>query len=249
MVERIMSPEESRKLSASLEDYLEAIFNNLAAGTQGARSKDIAQTLGVARSSVTGAVQLLREKGLVNYEPYGRITLTPRGSAAAREVARKHDVLTSFFVDVLGVEAEAAQQAACRTEHALGQEIITRLLRFVDYVAISGKTGRDVAGEFRRFYEKQAVDEIVRADNAAIGKTVVDPSETRSLSAVKTGDKARLIRIDAGRRLNSRLAALGFVPDAELTVVSNGHPGPFVVVVKDVKMALGRGVAHKILVR
>jgi Fe2+ transport system protein FeoA len=39
------------------------------------------------------------------------------------------------------------------------------------------------------------------------------------------------------------------VPEVELTVVSNGHPGPFVVIVKDVKIALGRGVAHKILVR
>jgi len=151
-----MSPGESRQLSASLEDYLEAIFN-LATHAQGARSKDIAETLGVARSSVTGALHLLREKGLANYEPYGCITLTPRGRVAAREVARKHDILRSFFVEVLGVETEAAQRAACRAEHALGQEIITRLLSFVDYVAVSGRTGRDVAGEFRQFCEKQAV--------------------------------------------------------------------------------------------
>jgi Fe2+ transport system protein FeoA len=42
---------------------------------------------------------------------------------------------------------------------------------------------------------------------------------------------------------------MGFVPDVEISVVSNGHPGPFVVVIKDVKMALGRGVAHKIQVK
>lgn len=73
--------------------------------------------------------------------------------------------------------------------------------------------------------------------------------QVRSLSVVKTGERARLLRVDAGRGLNSRLASLGFVPDVEITVISNGHPGPFVVVVKDVKMALGRGVAHKILVQ
>lgn len=151
-----MSPEPSRKLSASLEDYLEAIFH-LEAGAPGARSKDIAQTLGVARSSVTGAVQLLREKGLANYEPYGCITLTHRGLALAQEVVRKHDILRSFFENVLGVEKEAAQQAACRAEHALGQEIIGRLVSFVDYVAVSGRRGRDVAGEFQLFCRRQAI--------------------------------------------------------------------------------------------
>lgn len=80
-------------------------------------------------------------------------------------------------------------------------------------------------------------------------KTRSEQNSVRLLSVVKTGEKTRLLRVDAGRGLNNRLAALGFVPDAEITVISNGHPGPFIVVVKDVKMALGRGVAHKILVQ
>lgn len=143
------------KLSASLEDYLEAIFN-LADESGGVRSKDISEALGVARSSVTGALQLLREKGLAHYERYGCVTLTRRGQAAAREVARKHDILTSFFVDVLGVERRAAQRAACRAEHALGPETIGRLLSFMDYVAAGNRRGRDVAGEFRRFHRRRS---------------------------------------------------------------------------------------------
>jgi DtxR family Mn-dependent transcriptional regulator len=142
--------DKAQKLSASLEDYLEAIFN--LADVEGARSKDIATVLGVARSSVTGALQLLRDKGLANYEPYGCVTLTQRGQAAAQEVVRKHDILKSFFVDVLGVEKETAQRAACQAEHALGPEIIGRLLSFMDYVAASSQSGCDVAGEFRLFH-------------------------------------------------------------------------------------------------
>jgi ferrous iron transport protein A len=79
-------------------------------------------------------------------------------------------------------------------------------------------------------------------------KVSKQPRPGRPLSLVKTGEKARLVRVNAGRRLNHRLAALGFVPEAEVTVVSNGHPGPFVVVIKDVKMALGGGIAPKITV-
>lgn len=151
----MMVNEKTQKLSASVEDYLEAIFN-LADDAGRARSKDIAASLGVARSSVTGALQLLRNKGLANYEPYGCVTLTERGDAVAREVARKHEILTSFFVDVLGVERELAQRAACRTEHALGPEIISRLLSFIEYVAASGQSGRDVADEFRLFHGRKS---------------------------------------------------------------------------------------------
>lgn len=82
-----------------------------------------------------------------------------------------------------------------------------------------------------------------------IERAIMEQSQVRPLSSIQTGGKARLVRVDAGRRLNSRLASMGFLPDVELTVVSNGHPGPLLVVIKDVKMALGRGMAHKIMVR
>lgn len=146
----------NQKLSASLEDYLEAIFN-VADEAEGARSKDIAEVLGVAKSSVTGALQALSEKGLANYRPYGCITLTESGRAVAAEVARKHNILKSFFISVLGVDPDVAQQAACRAEHALGPEIIGRLLSFIEYVTESHKNGHDVAEEFRAFYQKHAV--------------------------------------------------------------------------------------------
>lgn len=148
-----MSQANRQKLSASLEDYLEAIFN-LAAESQEARSKDIAEALGVARSSVTGALRLLSEKGLANYRPYGCITLTASGRVAAAEVVRRHNILESFFMDVLGVDPDHAQQAACKAEHALGPEIIARLLSFCEYVTESHRDGRDVAAEFGRFYKK-----------------------------------------------------------------------------------------------
>jgi DtxR family Mn-dependent transcriptional regulator len=65
-------------LSASLEDYLEAIYN-LAEAKKVARSRDIAEALGVSRASVTGALRALKEKGLIEHEPYGYVTLTEAG--------------------------------------------------------------------------------------------------------------------------------------------------------------------------
>ena len=76
----------------------------------------------------------------------------------------------------------------------------------------------------------------------------MDDKQLRSLSMVGVGEMVRVVKINAGRGLNSRLAAMGLVPNTELTVVSNSHPGPFVLTVKGSKIMLGRGMAHKIMV-
>jgi len=76
----------------------------------------------------------------------------------------------------------------------------------------------------------------------------MEDKQLKPLSKVKAGETVKLARINAGRGLNSRLASMGLVPNVELTVVSNGHPGPFVISIKDSKMMLGKGVVHKIMV-
>lgn len=144
----------SDNLSASLEDYLEAIFN-LAGQSNMARSKDIAKSLNVSKSSVTGALRLLKKKGLANYRPYDYVTLTDAGKSAAAEVVRKHNILKSFFVDVLGVDRDIAQQAACRAEHTLGQGVIARLLCFIEFITRSNKNGYDLTDKFKQFYKKR----------------------------------------------------------------------------------------------
>lgn len=142
----------SSNLSASLEDYLEAIFN-LAGESDVAHSKDIAGLLNVSKSSVTGALRVLKEKGLANYKPYDSVTLTKAGQAAAAEVVRKHNILKSFFVNVLGIEKDTAQKAACKAEHILGPEVIARLLCFIEFVTKNSEEGYDLADKFEKFYK------------------------------------------------------------------------------------------------
>ena len=145
-----MTRAESGGLTASLEDYLEAIFN-LSNQSNIARSKDIARLLGVSRASVTGALRVLKKKGLANYEPYDYVTLTEPGRTAAAEIASKHDILKSFFINVLGVEPDVAQKAACKAEHALGPGIIAKLLSFIEFVSQGSENGSDLTGEFEEF--------------------------------------------------------------------------------------------------
>ncbi len=142
------------RLSASLEDYIEVIFN-LADRDNGVRATDIANRLGVSKASVTGALKVLKKKGLANYQPYDSVTLTEAGRIAAAEVVRKHNILKSFFTNILGVESPAAHRAACKAEHTLGPEIIGRLLSFTEFVTHENEHGNDLLGRFDRFSRRQ----------------------------------------------------------------------------------------------
>lgn len=69
------------------------------------------------------------------------------------------------------------------------------------------------------------------------------------LAAIKAGERAAIHDFDAGHTLVSRLSALGFTPDAEVTMIQNYGNGPVIVSVRDTRIALGRGEATKIRVR
>ncbi len=76
-----------------------------------------------------------------------------------------------------------------------------------------------------------------------------DEAALRPLSCVQAGESVRIARIRAEcRGLANRLASMGLMVNVEITVVNNGHPGPFVVGVRESKVVLGRGMADKIMV-
>jgi DtxR family Mn-dependent transcriptional regulator len=145
-----MSVRKDKNLSASMEDYLEAILN-VADSTGVARSKDIAGNLGVAKPSVTGALRQLARKGLVNYKPYGCVTLTAEGTDLAAKVAKKHEIIESFFMEVLGVGHSAAHPAACKAEHLLDVPIVSKMNDFTNFAKTQARDGEDVMHLMKRF--------------------------------------------------------------------------------------------------
>jgi DtxR family Mn-dependent transcriptional regulator len=119
-------------ISASLEDYLEAIFW-LVREQKVARSKDIAERLNVSKPSVTGALRQLTAGGYINYDPYRYVTLTEAGERAARAVVERHRLLADFLERVLRVDAESADANACRMEHVVGEDVLERLSAFMRF--------------------------------------------------------------------------------------------------------------------
>ena len=139
-------------LSSNMEDYLEAIFH-ISEEKQAARAKDIADRVQVNKSSVTGALRSLSEKGLVNYAPYDIITLTAKGRKLAVEIVRRHEALKDFFIKILLIEKDEAEEASCKVEHAVSKNIIDRLIRFVEFMEICPRGGKEWLKGFRRHCE------------------------------------------------------------------------------------------------
>ena len=122
--------QDERTLREAGENYLEAILGLEGEGAD-VRSVDVAGVMGVSRPSVNKAMGVLKSLGFVEQQPYGRIRLTEAGRTRAREVTRRHDMLRSFLVRVLGVDPETADGDACRMEHVVSDETMARLEEYI----------------------------------------------------------------------------------------------------------------------
>jgi Mn-dependent DtxR family transcriptional regulator len=101
--------------SAAVEDYLERILELI--NTKGyARVVDIAMSLGISQASVTNMVQRLDGEGLLKYEKYRGLVLTTAGETLARNIARRHQLLTDFL-KLLGVDERVIEHDVEGMEH------------------------------------------------------------------------------------------------------------------------------------
>jgi DtxR family Mn-dependent transcriptional regulator len=120
-----MTQTEEKSMTQSLEDYLEMV--SFLADDGEVRVTDIASRLKVSKPSVLTALKILEERGLLEHERYRTVTLTGQGRIRAREIRERHDLLTSFLRDILGVGPENAEQDACKMEHILSAETLKKL--------------------------------------------------------------------------------------------------------------------------
>jgi DtxR family Mn-dependent transcriptional regulator len=145
------------ELSESLEDYLEVILQ-LEQSQKVARAKDIAARMEVQRGSVTSALKNLKEKKLINYEPYSFITLTPKGKKFAKEITHRHTVLRDFLLMILQLDEETAEATACRMEHVIDNKSLEKLLLFFDFIYNCPRAGKDWVEAFLDYCSSGKLD-------------------------------------------------------------------------------------------
>jgi DtxR family Mn-dependent transcriptional regulator len=116
--------------SQTVENYLKTIF--LAQSSHDASDElvpmgQIAAGLGVVPGTATTMIKTLAESGLVHYEPYMGVRLTPAGEKLASLVLRRHRLIELFLVKVLQMNWSEVHDEAERLEHAVSERLIDRI--------------------------------------------------------------------------------------------------------------------------
>lgn len=245
---------ESNQLSASLEDYLETIFN-IVSEKGGVRAKDIAERLSVKASSVTGALRSLGEKKYINYTPYDVITLTPEGQRIAEKVLRRHHILKEFFTKVLGIDADIADEGACSLEHSIPRPVVERLADFMEFMEICPRGGNDWLKSFAdqcKTGMKNNCENCVDTCLESLKKEkliMLAEKVTTTVADLKPKQKGTVIKINRRGILAKRLAEMGVGKGALIEFERVAPLGdPIDIKVKGYHLSLRRSEAADIII-
>lgn len=143
----------NKKITASLEDYLEAIYN-ITRKKKVVKAIEIANALDVKKSSVTEALQNLSKRELIYYAPYEPISLTSKGEALAIEVVKKHESLRVFIEDILGLENKEARENACRMEHVISEKLYDKMVEFTEIIKNYSSSNSEFSSILQKFHNK-----------------------------------------------------------------------------------------------
>lgn len=117
------------------ENYLKAIYHLTfeLETVDYVGTNNIANYLNVKPATATDMLKKLKEKNLINYEKYGKSSLTNEGKKLALEIIRKHRLWETFLCQKLGFDWEEVHEIAEQLEHIKSNKLIDRLDKFLNY--------------------------------------------------------------------------------------------------------------------
>jgi DtxR family Mn-dependent transcriptional regulator len=145
-------------LSFTEENYLKALLQITLEdeGKSVAGTNELAATLRVKPATATDMLKKLKDKKLVDYEKYGKISLTGPGRKHATEVVRKHRLWETFLFQKLSFTWDEVHEVAEQLEHIQSQKLIDRLDEFLEYPEFDphGDVIPSANGELRIAFKK-----------------------------------------------------------------------------------------------
>lgn len=112
-------------MQESAEMYLENILI-LREKQEIVRAIDIVNLTGYSKPSISRALGLLRQNGMVEVDEDGHITLTGAGEEHAQKIYERHKLLTYFF-ESIGVDHGTASADACKIEHVISDTTFEKM--------------------------------------------------------------------------------------------------------------------------
>jgi DtxR family Mn-dependent transcriptional regulator len=199
-------PPELSRTSESEEMYLITVARAGEEGNEGPLPVSaVAAALTVSVASANEMVRKLAARGLVEYEPYRGVRLTPAGKEIAATVLRTRRLWSTFLAEHLAFTPSEADALACQLEHVTPPHAAERLAEFL--------------GDPRS-------DPLGKPIPAGNGPSLRRSSTT--LTEVPVGAAAAVVSVAASGRLRAFLEAEALVPGTEITVRGVGSSGVLV---------------------
>ncbi len=126
-------------MARSDEDYLRTIYTlheDLKSEKNGVRGVDIANSLGIAKSSVSAMVKKLTKKDYLKSKPYSNIYLTNKGYSKAKKLTHNYRIIEVFLTEMLNYNKKNVHNEAHRLEHAFSQKTIGMLDKLLNNPSI-----------------------------------------------------------------------------------------------------------------
>ena len=117
-------------ISKSLEEYLKTIYI-IEKQKEKPRVTNIAEKMNCTKPSVNKSLKLLKEKELVNYEPYGQIELTEEGKKLAKKILEANDIVYLFLREILGEDEEIAESEAKKIKMEMNDTTLNKLAKYL----------------------------------------------------------------------------------------------------------------------
>ena len=148
-------------ISFTEENYLKALLRiSFDSGETGVGTNELAMNLGVKPATANDMLKRLRDKALVDFEKYKKITLTREGKNIATEVIRKHRLWETFLYEKLEFSWDEVHDVAEQLEHIQSSKLIDKLEKFLDYPAFDphGDPIPSKGGELTKQFRKTLLD-------------------------------------------------------------------------------------------
>ena len=118
-------------LSNSQEEYLKNIYLLKNTGEE-VKVTTIANKMSITKASVNNAIKSLKEEGLLNYEPYGKIELTEKGDLMALKIIEAYDIVKLFLNDIICVDSNNLDKEATSIKSILSDDTINKIAQYTN---------------------------------------------------------------------------------------------------------------------
>lgn len=150
-------------LSYTEENYIKAILHLTFEKEikEEVGTNELAAHLGVKPATATDMLKKLKEKQLIDYEKYGKISLTEEGKKKAIVVIRRHRLWETFLYEKLAFTWDEVHELAEELEHIQSEKLVARLDKFLGYPEFDphGDAIPNEKGEIK-YISKQTLSEI-----------------------------------------------------------------------------------------